>query len=57
MTKVNDHPFKPSLSYPDGEGCSHIVEGSEWTIIDPICCRRPEREHVMEDETILNRKG
>lgn len=42
---ITDHPFEPSLSYPDGEGCSHIIDGASWTIFDPHRCRKPEREH------------
>lgn len=43
---ITDHPFEPSMSYPDGEGCAHIIYGQDWTICDPVRCRKPESEHI-----------
>jgi hypothetical protein len=43
--KITTHPFTPSMSYPDGEGCALIVEGHTWTAIDPVRCRKSRAEH------------
>ena len=43
--KIADHEFQPSVNYPPGDGCSHIVCGHDWTIADPVRCRKPEAEH------------
>jgi hypothetical protein len=44
--KITDHPFTPSLSYPEGEGCAYIIQGAIWTASDPHRCRKPESEHT-----------
>lgn len=47
--KVTDHAFEPSEAYPEGEGCTHIIEGAAWSISDPHRCRRAKREHVEQE--------
>ena len=54
---VTDHAFEPSTCYPDGEGCAHIVQGAQWTMMDPIRCRKPEREHAMPRASNAELKG
>ena len=44
--KIKDHPFTPSMCYPEGKGCSHIIEGWAWVTYDPHRCRKPESEHT-----------
>ena len=45
---ISDHPFTPSLKYPAGQGCAHIVRDyPNSALADPDCCRRPECEHTM----------
>jgi hypothetical protein len=44
---VTDHAFEPSLSYPPGEGCAHIVwDNPNSTMADPDRCRRSECDHI-----------
>lgn len=45
---ITDHAFEPSYHYPDGQGCAHIVQGAQWTMMDPIRCRCPESEHAIK---------
>ena len=48
---ISDHAFEPSTCYPDGEGCAYIVDGAQWTMMDPNRCRRAERDHAETKRT------
>ena len=44
---ITDHPFTPSLKYPPGKGCAHIVRDyPNSALADPDCCRKPECDHI-----------
>lgn len=33
-------------SLDEEAGCAFIIEGGQWTISDPIRCRKPAKEHA-----------